>query len=293
MPLQMDQDDADLLGRGMAVGGSVELPFAVPYVYWVNGNARLRAAGGVQYFGGWATDQEAMLEAGQDRGLTEQPAGWNAEEIITEAQKTLKVFTSRGAFVAPIDIRHSWFMKEAGENARRASQYFPGSRQHIQALVFLAGKFKGEPMKPWGPAVLSAKGYQAGYLNKSFQTWASKISAVRKRVAPKIPAWCFYMALGTFGNDVKVVKVGKGTNEKPITPINVYVPEALTDAQLEGLFVGKENAHLMAGLKLDAADWLVAWANRGEGEGSGSVEPSIAEEPTIEEPEGPPDEIPF
>src|SRR3970282_807210 len=65
------------------------------------------------------------------------------------------------------------------------AQYQAGARQHVQALVFVGSREKGG-MIPWGPAVLSAKGYQAGNVVKAFKDWERHTAPAPQPAAPSV-----------------------------------------------------------------------------------------------------------
>ena len=296
MTIQMDEETLAASQDGMQVSSMIELPFPAPYLWVINGDVKLKASGGAQYFGGFSTDAEKLIEAGLPYNQTEPPAGWTREEIIAANGKSIDSFMSRSVIVAPIDFRKSWFWKTPGGIAQRSADYFQGARQHVQALVYLSGKKDGA-FVPWGPAVLSAKGFQAKNLLHAFEVWNKATDGQRKKVAPGVPAWFFYLAIGTFGPDRKTEMVGQGSQQSPITPISAYVPDVITPEQVEALFVGNDIAKEMMLTKKDAAEWLKAWGTptpRGVVPVAGA--PIVAETGNALPPEEPPfeeEEVPF
>ena len=112
---------------------------------------------------------------------------------------------------------------------------------------------------PWGPVVLTAKGYQARNLLDAFARWDKATSQVRWKIAPGVPAWCFYLSLGTFGRDRQALNVGKPGAQSPITPISVYIPDRLTESFVSNLFVGSQVAEQMSTIQDQATAWLKAW----------------------------------
>jgi hypothetical protein len=142
---------------------------------------------------------------------------------------------------APIATRHRW-----NEN-----------RSHTQILAYMATK-NGKEYSPWGPVVLSAKGYQARNIRQAFADWERATTPTRRDHAPGIPAWCFFAVIGTFGEERKTVMVGKG-QQSPITPIGAWIPEIMSKTHLEKTFVGKDVAERMVELKKQASEWLAEW----------------------------------
>jgi hypothetical protein len=286
MTIQLDDDTLQAFQGTMQTSGSIELPFPVPYIWIINGDPKLKELGGPQAFGGWQVEAEKMLEAGMTYSSNEPPAGFIRKDVTSTDGKVTDSFLTRSVIVAPIDFRKSWFMKTPGGLVQRSADYFEGSRQHAQALVYLAGKKDGV-FQPWGPAVLSAKGWQVKNLLKAFESWNKATATARQKVAPGVPAWFFYLAIGTFGTEVNTVMVG-GNAKSPITPIGAYIPDKVTEAQIESLFVGQEVANEMVLLKKDAQEWLHAW---GSPTPRGYVQQAPAQ--IIEEGQPFPDEPPF
>jgi len=255
MPIRMNQSTAERLGQGMNMGGGIELPFHAPVLWVVNGAANQRQANNALFYGGWAGKMTDIQEAQRNWLVEFVPSGFVESEIFPEQGESFPAFLTRSLFVAPIGLRVGWI----GPGQTRYAKYEPGARQHVQALVFVGSREKTGATVPWGPAVLSAKGYQAGNITKAFKDWEKHTAAIRKSVAPGIPAWCFYLAIGTFGKDRTAIQVGKNS-KSPITPIGAYLPEKIDESTLESLFVGEEVAEEMATYLADAAEWLNAWA---------------------------------
>lgn len=296
MPISLDTETAAALNQtSIVASGAIELPFPAPYLWVINGDARLKTTGDARYFGGWATDAEKMAEISLIYGGTESPAGWLREEIVAESNKSLDCYLTRSVLCAPIDLRKSWFVMATGGSVSRSPDYFAGSRQHVQALVWLAGKSADGKITPWGPAVLSAKGFQAKNLLQSFADWTHQTESLRRKIAPGVPAWCFYLAIGTFGKERKTKMVGASGAQSPITPIGAYIPDHLTEETLESLFVGQEIASEMVRAKQDAAEWLQAWGTPSP-KPAGQAAPQAAlppDESDFLDPIPPGEEIPF
>ncbi len=290
MTISLKPETSATLNEGMqAVGAAIELPFPAPVFYVVNGDPRLKSAGGAQYYGGWATDADKLIEASvvwTENGTV--PDGLERTEMMSAGNKTLDVFTARSIVVAPIDMRKSWFTQDQNGSIQRSPDYFQGARQHIQALCMLAEKHEDGTFLAWGPCVLSAKGMQAKRLHYSFTDWSRKIASTRKKIAPDVPDFCFYLAIGTFGKERKSEMVGQQGAQSAITPIGAYLPETISEQLLESLFVGQDVADQMALIRNDAAEWLTAWGtptqkNGGQKHGGGHMAG----------PAYPEDEIPF
>lgn len=255
-PITLDQDLANKLDLGMRSGEAVELPFPVIYLWALNGQASYKSQGGALYYGGWACKIEDAQPIADYQGLT-LPADWKPATIALRDGGEIEVMVARYLIVAPFARRISWLF-----DGKRYPEYVEGGRRHLQVLAYLAEK-KGENGKPkfipWGPVVLTAKGHQVGHVLDAFKKWNKATAQIRARVAPKVPAWCFYFSIGTFGKDRQSVNVGKSGAQSPITPVSAWIPENLNEDMIRSLFVGGETAAVMAEYQGQAADWLAAW----------------------------------
>lgn len=258
-PITLDQNLARQLDEGMASGGATELPFPVVYLWVLNGQAGYKSQGGAAYFGGWACKLEDTNLIAETTGVG-IPSDWKVTSLSGRDGSEFETYSTRSVIVAPIGKRLSWL---DADGKTRSPEYQEGWRRHLQVLAFLAEK-SGENGKstytPWGPVVLTAKGYQARNLLDAFSRWKRATASILHKVAPGVPAWCFYLALGTFGKERQVLNVGKQGAQSPITPATAYIPEKITDEQVRKLFVGAEVASRMGDYLSQAAEWLKAWS---------------------------------
>lgn len=275
MTIELNPNIASRLTEGMEESGGIKLPFYAPYLWTINGNPQLKQLNNAQYFGGWATKMEDMIEFISQYGKKDLPAGFENVEISPKSGQAYDALIARHVIVAPIAMRKSW-LSGMDNGATRHSEYIKGGRLHVQALVLLASK-KDNQYLPFGPVVLSAKGFQAKNLEGAFSDWKRHTAALRRQIAPNIPAWCFYLAIGTFG-EYRTKMVGQKKAQSSITPIGAFLPKNLVAETLEGLFVGPEIASEMADYLEQAGEWLKAWKV------SGQTNPS-AENPQTEEDE--------
>lgn len=280
LPINLDLNLAKKLDLGMRAGEAVELPFPVVYIWALNGQASYKSQGGALYYGGWACKTEDLQATADQQGLT-IPADWKQVTIASRDGGEFEAFTNRSILVAPIGKRLSWL-----HDGKRSAEYIEGGRRHLQVLSYMAEARGGNGQKefiPWGPVVLTAKGYQARNLLDAFARWEKATAQIRWKVAPGVPAWCFYLALGTFGKERQSVNVGKPGAQSPITPITAFIHERYNEELLTSLFVGSEVASIMSDLQDQAADWLNAW------KGSLPAEPDEFQETGFP----PEEEIPF
>jgi hypothetical protein len=254
--IQLDEQLARKLDLGMRSGDNVELPFPVVYIWALNGQTSYKSQGGALYYGGWACKAE-NLQAVSDQQALPIPQDWKQVSISSRDGGEFNAYTTRSLIVAPIGKRESWL-----HDGRRSASYVDGGRRHTQVLAYMAeahGDNGNRRFEPWGAVVLTAKGYQARNLLDAFSQWDKATAQVRWKTAPGVPAWCFYLSLGTFGKERQAMNVGKPGAQSPITPLSAYIPDRLSEDLLTSLFVGHDTAAVMADLQDRAADWLNAW----------------------------------
>jgi hypothetical protein len=254
-PIELDSQIARKLDKGMRSGDAQELPFPVVYLWALNGQASYRSQGGALYYGGWACKSDDLQMAAEAQEI-EIPRDWTLDSITSRDGGEFEAYTTRYVIVAPIGKRVSWL-----HDGKRYANYVDGARRHLQILAYLAegiGDAENRQFQPWGPIVLTAKGYQAQNMLDALVRWEKVTASLRRKVAPQVPAWCFYLSLGTYGKERQVLNVGKPGAQSPITPIGTYI-EGLSEQKLQNLFVGEETARLMVEIQDQASDWLKAW----------------------------------
>lgn len=254
--ISLDSEIAKKIEQGMKSGEASELPFPVVYIWALNGHGSYKQQGGALYYGGWACKAEDMNTTAEQQELA-IPQDWKLATISSRDGGEFEAYTTRSAIIAPIGKRISWLT-----DGKRSATYVTGGRRHVQVLAYLAENRSENGnlnFVPWGPVVLTAKGYQAGNLLDAFTRWDRATTQVRWKVAPGVPAWCFYLSIGTFGKERQVTNVGKPGAQSPITPITAYIPDHLSEDLMTSLFVGNEVAEKMVGLQEQAEEWLNAW----------------------------------
>lgn len=259
---------------GSISGDAIRLPFDAPFIFWTNGNRQLRPAGGVPYFGGWATsseDADAML-AGR-----ELPLGFQRLTLANAAGKDYDAYCSRIVYAAKIGHREQWKETDSGKK-----------QSHLQVLVYLS-EYDQQSKKflPWGPAVLTGKGFSGQAIKTALSDWERKTMAGRKTHANNLSANLFYAPLGTFGQEPQFRMVGSGS-QSPITPCEAKISQEVTRDYLRAYYVGKAIAEEMASLKSQAESWLNAWKERAKA-GNAPHDDGFYGAP----PPPPEDEIPF
>lgn len=292
----VDQSAAGRLNEGMALGGGIELPFSAPVFWWMNGNAQARAVAPstpALYYGGWAANAESILDVQDERGAV--PNGLVPTDIYTRDGKEIQAYTSRLLVVAPISFRQAWVISQGQQTAQRSTGYVAGARQHIQVLALMGFQRPDKTYQSWGPIVLSAKGYQAAYLQSAMKDWKKVIDKGLTQMGanPKPPAWAFWAGIGTFGDKINTQNVGKNGAQSPVTPLNLFVPKEITSDLLRRLYVGRDGVTEMASLLDEAGEWLGAWKNAESNHPNGGAAGPIDDGYIPPEPNFADDDIPF
>ena len=283
-PITLDPELASQLTEGMRGGGTGELPFPVLYAWALNGQASYKQQGGALYFGGWACKAEDMNTIAKTADI-DIPPGWSLATVGTREGGEYEAYVTRSLIVAPISKRQSWLLDD-----KRYPEYVEGGRHHVQALTILGMRGTDNSCSAWGPVVLTAKGYQARNLLDSFSRWEKATASTRYKIAPGVPAWCFYLAVGTFGKERISLLVGKKNAQSPITPIVLYGTDGIKEELLASLFVGSAVAARMGEYQAQAREWLKAWAQPVQDQMPGAA---VEGGNGIEPPEYVEEEVPF
>lgn len=280
------QEFSDALKQGMAQETGVKLPFPAPLLWWGNGTAQNKAlakATPALYYGGWIVEEEHLNDAAQQYG--EAPGYLVQTDFINRNGDSIPSYSARSIVFAPLSYRVAWVPKrENREFGQRYTSYQQGTAMHIQMLVLLASPTPDKLYKPWGPAVLSAKSFQAGNLLDAVKAWPKVIAPILNQAGSKAPASAFWMCAGTAGEFAQKM-VGKNGAQSPITPIILVQPSKVDLDLLKKLFVGKETVAKMTDYIAQAAEWLDAWKHP-QAAPAGVPEPEW-NEPPVE------DSIPF
>lgn len=292
-PFAISKEAADRLNQGMNLGGGIELPFKAPVFWWMNGQPQAKPfiqATPALYYGGWASGQDAIEEVKDERGGV--PTGLALTDVYAKNGKVIPSYTSRALVVAPIGFRSCWYKGDNGSQTRSV-QYFQGGRQHIQVLALTGIQRQDKSYQSWGPIVISAKGYQASYLQSALKDWKKALEIPRRQYAPDVPAWAFWCALGTFQKEAESHLVGKTGAQSPVTPINLFIPKEITEAMMIRLYVGSEAVDEMVQLLDSSQEWLNAWKQQGQNGAKAAGGLMDDEDYIPPEPVGEENEIPF
>lgn len=236
---------------------AIRLPFAVPFFRWVNGDHRMIRAGGVAYTGGWGTDEQELLDAGQgwDPVYTAPPSYVGRDVIVTNDGKALPSFATRSMIVSVIGIRSCWTIGKFSKYKR----WVPGASHRMQVFCYVADKIDGR-LTPWNVAVLTVGGWGVDYFTKALDSWKQTVDKTVKSIGGNVPAWLFYGSFGNFG-DPHYEMVGKSGSQSPITPITAQIPSPMDKTLLNKLYVGSQIKDMMLSYRAEADEWLHAWDN--------------------------------
>lgn len=247
----LSQQALDDLQSAQSQGEGIRLPFPALFCYVINGDSRLRNVTPAQYYGGFATDLNFAGEMVDSGDIPSLPRGWEAY-TSGDGDKEYSNLSTRTIDFAFIKERASWLNKDG--TSRIAKYDETHRRRHIQylGLIFVDGKY-------FSPGILSAKGYQVGYLTDSVSAWDKALNPLRKQLnATRLPRSAFWYTVGTFGDKPYFVEVGSDVKNK-ITPVKAVVPSGLSAKDVEMRFIGADNINIAAELLAQANEWLNAW----------------------------------
>lgn len=242
-------------------GDGVKLPFPALNAWVYNGraaNKRDATAAPLLYFGGWATDDAELGKLILSGAVPSDLEKWVAFQDTGKKGNTWDGRGTRYITAAFIASRARWISQDgkAGPHYDKAKGL---TRQHKQYLTLLFIN-----AKPWGYAVLSAKGWQTSNVDDALKAWAAAIAPHRAALnATALPLSAFALTIGTFGAEPHYKEVGQGSSKSIITPmIAGLLPDSAE--KVAQRFIGapymRDNAERLA----RAADWLAAWGKGGK-----------------------------
>jgi len=217
----------------------------VPFVYIRNGSPIYEQFGGVLYLGGWGIEKSKF----ESSTLMNHALGFR---LYKEKRKGVEfqTYITPYLWVAPLKGRTSWVNKTTGE---RAKKRFPSARLHTQVFAAIAKQTdSGLEFASW--AILSATGYQVGFLRAANKKFATETAALRG----DINATFFYKKLGFEVANFR--EVGSGANTSEINPVDcLVIPNS--ESELGSAYVGKEILEQAAQIISEGMAWFDAWAN--------------------------------
>ena len=259
MPINVPPKAQGAFGGNMDTGAKIELPFPAPAFYVLNGDAKMEELKNVMYYGGWASSIANLKAASEQWENCPYPIPSYQEKELRLKKETIPSVVARALIVAPIGIRQFSTIKSQDGNTKRVAPYTKGARPAIQVLCYLGYRNEQKQIMPWAPIMLTAKGFQVNHVQKAFGDWKKAITPFMAEIAPGMPADVtnlFWMHIGTFGN----TRHEEPHGESVITPVSAYIPEDLTAAKVENMYVGDPMAEFMADMSVKSAEWMKAYA---------------------------------
>ncbi len=234
-----------------------------PFIQWVNGDRKLRAAGGVPYTGGWAmqcTHMDVETLPGWTRGELEHGAG--TTECWFKRDLTVALIRSRKAWtVTARDGTTQLFAWDQYDAARTLGQ----PRGKLQVLAFVQGL---DPVLH-GPFMLTLKGSYARaitdtlipLLNKQVIGVANAANA-KRGVKARFPYRAFWVTIGPdreVSGEPRFTTVGKAPNtQQVVLPVALGLADKLTMQDVARLFVGAELLRMATAVFEEAETWATA-----------------------------------
>lgn len=243
-----------------------------PVIQWVNGDKRMKNAGGVPYTGGWFLNGEAID--------AEELPGWEAGELIHSDGESTEGFFARDLTFAIVRRRRSWrlrvdnkehiFAWDKYDEAREFGAPFnetPYGRLHV--LVAVQG------LEEMGPFMLTMRGSISKMFSPSRKedTIYNQINRLllrpanalaRKRGKENVwPMYAFWVTVGPKRDDKGAPvydTVGREGQQSTVTfPSLLGLHDKMTPAEIGGRFIGKANLEAFAQFWLDAEEWQAAF----------------------------------
>ena len=246
-----DVEDA----RSVQISDRVTLPFPNLFLWWKNGSMQAAKDKTVRYHGGWAANIDETNETLAQMMLDDLPVYFTEPMSFTNRDgNEFQVYTARYVPIAVIDRRKAWFERDSG-----------GRYSKVQILGYMADLDKdNKEFVPWGPVVLSARGYSSMHMERAFQRWQTVTAQARAKFSKSnkpLPAWIFYALVGTVSSERITESVGSGNQTSMITPCKVREPspDEMTFEKMQKWFVGHEVVQEMNELRALADEWLHAW----------------------------------
>lgn len=243
-PFEVPEGYTGDIGNPLDTEG-IRLPFLAPNVWWFNGRNQFKKENDQRYFGAWSMNDDDMAAAMQEAGVSQPPLGWVPFDMVNDDGDNYNAFLNRFICIAIFGSRKTWDKKE--------------NKGRYQVLGYLAYPDQDRKITPFGPVVLTCKSMASKFLQDAVVDFQTKTQTARRKFANNLPISAFYALLGTWGNQRVEQTVGKGANQKKVTPLRLYLPEQIDEQFLRTYFVGKEIAAKTAALKKEAREWLDAW----------------------------------
>lgn len=251
----------DVLNNNLQALHIMALPFPVAYIWSIYGEPKAKPEEGPVFYGGWAANAERVKAMVDVAKITpDYPDGWLQVERPMQNGDKINALLTRTIYAAPIGYRAIW----RSENGGAAKDYQEGYRHHLQILALVATVSPQKTALPWAMAVITAKGFQASWVLQAIKDWSYMMGEAKNIIDPNIPDWSFFVPLGTFGQERRLVTVG-GDHPKKLTMNVTYTPAELSTRikLLERLYIGYAGIETVSSVANDprVQAWLKAWDN--------------------------------
>jgi hypothetical protein len=231
-----------------------------PYIQWVNGDKRLKAAGGVPYTGGWALPAANIAldavpgwtrgELAHDNGSTDV---WFRRDLTVSVVRTRKAWTVYDGQATRMFAWNQYDAAKAAGKPRGKLQilcYVKGLEEHGPHMLTLRGSFARAFSDNVGAALAK---YVLGPVNKENQ---------RRGVKAKFPMRAFWLSVGPDRDatgEPRFTEVGVRPNSSLVVlPVALGLSDKLTMQDIGKLFVGKDVLTVGTVAFMEAEQWATA-----------------------------------
>lgn len=251
-----------------------------PWIQWVNGDKKLKAAGGALYTGGWFCPADNMFES--------EPEGWTRGTLTHDNGDETEGWFAQRLTLIPIRSRRCWRVQDAAG----VSQFFSWDRYDeakavgsprgkLQVLCLVKG-LGDEPMvltlSGMAGKAFAPGGREASVMNVMRHCIIDPINAsLRKAKSKAKMTWrCFWLQAGAPEGEPVFVTVGTGQNTSIVTPPQaIGLRPKMTMQEIYPFYIGREKLDLVNQLYADAEQWANAW-EQAAGEPEAATEPVVA-----------------
>jgi hypothetical protein len=252
-PITSKYSNTSDMGNPFSVPGEISLDLPHLQLYWHNGKSEAGTDKGVYHFGGWFCGADEILAAIENFAPVKLdtigfkgPDTWHGRK-----ESEYQSYHIRSIYVAPIAPREVWrqVVNDKGEKKWRSTYSMLGFMAYLSEKKF----------KFLGPVVISGSSYSGEAVKNAIMSFPALTAEARRVAAPTVPAWQWYIPIGTFGPKRISRIVGKGNSSSPIVPAQIYNPDGGWKPEtIEHYFVSDDVADQMKATKDAAQEWL-AW----------------------------------
>lgn len=246
MPIQSKYTNNDVADPTAGENQYTTLPFPFLRLNWFNGVPQNKAFKDTRHFGGWFSGSDKVAEDLTSLALDRLPAQFgNEQEFVARDGKSFNAYEARFTYAAPIVLKDDWY-------SELNDQHVMTKRHRIDLLAVLGTHSKGQPILPWGVAVLSAKGFAATAIVQAMRAFTKMTADIRRVTAKDVPTMFFYVPIGTFGDKLITAPAGNSI----YTPAQI-MPVEWDEGAVEAVYIAQEDwQDAMVGMQNDAKPWV-------------------------------------